>query len=135
MTTLNEARGIINTAYITGSGLDDAHLDLDNEKFDPPTGDAWARLVVRHAARGQESLGGVGLRKFESVGTAIIQCFAPLESGAAEADTLAQVAMGIFEGKTLSGVRFTAAAPIEIGPGKDWYQINVEAFFTYTETK
>ena len=135
MTTLNEARGIINTAYIDGSGLDDAHLDLDNEHFDPPSAGAWARLVVRHATRGQESLGGVGFRKFESVGTAIIQCFAPLETGVDQADTLAQVAMGIFEGKTLTGVRFTAAAPIEIGPGKDWYQINVEAFFTYTETK
>ncbi len=135
MTTLNEARGIIYTAYIAGSGLDeDTHVDLDNEHFDPPD-DAWARVVVRHAVRGQESLGGVGLRKFESVGTAIVQCFAPLESGAAGADTLAQVAMGIFEGKTLTGVRFTAAAPIEIGAGKDFYQINVECFFTYSETK
>ena len=135
MTTLNEARGIIYTAYLAGSGLDTDHLTLDNEDFNPPELEAWARLVVRHAARGQESLGGVGLRKFESVGTAIIQCFAPLETGADEADTLAEVAMGIFEGKTLSGIRFTAAAPIEIGPGKDWYQINVECFFSYTQTK
>jgi hypothetical protein len=135
MTTLNEARGIIYTAYLADAGLDTAHLTLDNEHFDPPELEAWARLVVRHAGRAQESLGGVGLRKFESVGTAIIQCFSPLEDGAEGADTLAQVAMGIFEGKTLTGVRFTAAAPIEIGAGDDFYQINVECFFSYTELK
>lgn len=135
MTTLNEARGIIYSAYLADSGLDTDHLTLDNEHFKPPTGDAWARLVVRHAARGQESLGGVGLRKFESVGTVIVQCFGPLENGADEADTLAEVAMGIFEGKTLTGVHFTAAAPIEIGAGDDWYQINVNADFFYHQTK
>lgn len=133
MTTLNEARGIINTAFI--AGWPNSDLTLDNENYVPPTAAPWARLVVRHAARGQESLGGVGLRKFESVGTAIIQCFQPLETGTDGADTLAQVAMGIFEGKTLTGVRFTAAAPVEIGPGKDWYQVNVECFFSYTQTK
>lgn len=136
MTGLNEARGAIYTAFVAAWGGTSA-LDLDNEDFVPPVDLPWARLVVRHSTRGQISLGGVGARKFESVGSVIIQCFGPLESGTLEADTLAEVAMGILEGKTLSpeGINFTAARPIEIGAGDDHYQINVEALFSYIQTK
>lgn len=136
MTTLNEARGAIYEAFVTDWGAT-SPLTLDNETFNPPVDPPWARLVVRHDARSQESLGPVGNRKFESVGAAIIQCFGSLDKGTAEADTLAQVAQGILEGKVLlpEGIRFTSAQPIEIGPTEDGYQINVEAFFTYTETK
>ena len=136
MVTVNEARGAIYTAFSTDWGTTSV-LDLDNEDFDPPTGVPWARLIVRHSARAQESLGGVGRRKFESIGSAIVQCFTPLDKGAAPADALAQVAMGILEGKTLlpEGIRFTAAVPTEIGPTEDYYQFNVEASFAYVETK
>ena len=117
--------------------MGDTPHTLDNEKYAPPADTAWYRCVVRHDARAQESLGGITHRKFESVGAVIIQCFGPLDSGTVSADTLAETAQSIFEGKTLSpeGIRFTSAAIIEIGPTEDWYQINVEAFFTYTETK
>ena len=136
MTTLNEARGAIYGAFSTGWGSTSA-FTFDGESFDPPANIAWARLTVRHIARDQESLGGVGRRKFESGGSAIVQCFAPLDSGAEGADTLAQVAQGIFEGKTLlpEGIRFTSSVVTEIGSTEDFYQINVESFFTYSTTK
>ena len=136
MATLNEARERIYQAFDTGwAGL--SIQTFDGEKFTPPTDADWVRLAVRHDGRAQDSLGGVGRRKFESVGRVLIQCFTPLNEGAAGADVLATAAMDIFEGKTLSPeqIRFTSAAPIEIGPTDDWYLINVEAFFTYTETK
>lgn len=135
MTSLNDARGAIYTAFNAGIGATD--FTFDNEAYDPPVGSSWVRLVVRHDDRQQESLGGTGRRKFESGGSVIAQCFAPLDSGAASADTVAQTVRGIFEGKTLTpeGIRFTSAVVREIGPTEDWYQINVEAFFTYTETK
>ena len=136
MTTLNEARGAIYTAFAAGWGATSV-FTRDNENFNPPVNAVWARLTVRHDDRSQESLGGLGRRKFESVGSVIVQCFSPLDTGATSADTLAETAQGIFEGKTLTpeGIRFTSSVIREIGPTDDWYMINVEAFFTYTETK
>ncbi len=136
MVTINEARGAIYTAFNTGWGATSA-FTFDNEKLNPPDATVWARLVVRQVARSQESLGGIGRRKFESGGVVIVQCFSPLDDGVDEADTLAEVARAIFEGKTLlpENIRFTSSVVLEIGPTEDWYQINVEAFFTYTETK
>jgi hypothetical protein len=136
MTTLNDARGAIYGAFVAGWGATSPFL-FDNEQFDSPPLGVWARCVVRHAVRAQETLGGAGNRKFESLGSVIIQCFGPLDKGAAGVDTLAEVAQGIFEGKTLlpENIHFTSAPITEIGPTDDDYQINVEAFFTYTETK
>ena len=136
MTTINEARGAIYGAFVTGWGATSVYT-FDNEQYDPPDQTAWARVTVRHTDRQQESLGPLLGRKFESEGSVFIQCFAPLDSGAATADTLAQVAQGIFEGKTLSpeSIRFTSSAIREIGADDDWYQVNVEATFTYTTTK
>lgn len=138
MTSLNDARGRIYGAFLAAwSATPATSITFDNEKYDPPAAGDWARLTVRHNARQQESLGGTGSRKFESGGTVFIQCFAPLDTGAARADALAQDAQGIFEGMTLlpEGIRFTSAVVREIGSTDDWYQINVEAEFTYTETK
>ena len=136
MTTLNEARGAIYAAFVAGWGATSA-FTFDNENYSAPAEAVWARVTVRHGSRAQESLGPVNGRKFESSGSVIVQCFAPLDSGASLADTLAQVAQGIYEGKTLSPeqIRFTSSTIREIGPTEDWYQINVEATFTYTETK
>lgn len=136
MTTQNDARGAIYTAFDTDWGGLSA-FTFDNENFDPPAGANWARLVVRHDARVQESLGAVNSRKFQSGGSVIIQCFTPLDKGVSPADTLSTAARAVFEGKTLTpeNIRFTAAVVTEIGPTDDWYQVNVEAFFTYTETK
>ena len=135
MTTLNEARGAVYSAFVVGWGAT-SPITFDNENFDPPAG-VWARMVVRHAGRDQESLGGLGARKFESVGSVIVQCFGPLDTGTALVDTLAQVAQGIFEGKTLTpeGIRFTSAVVTEIGPTEDWMQVNVESLFSYTQLK
>jgi hypothetical protein len=136
MTTLNDARGAIYGHFVTGwAGL--APFVFDNEKFNSPPLGVWARLVVRHAVRAQETLGGTGNRKFESLGSAILQCFGPLDKGAEGVDTLAELGQSIFEGKTIlpENIHFTSAVIQEIGATDDAYQINVEAFFTYTETK
>ena len=136
MVTLNDARGAIYGAFETGwSGL--APSLFDNEKFDHPPDGVWLRLVVRHVARVQETLGSEGNRKFQSIGSVIMQCFGPLDKGVAPVDTLAEVAQGIFEGKTLlpENIHFVASSITEIGPTDDDYQINVESFFTYHTTK
>lgn len=136
MTTLAEARERIYGDFITGWGAT-SDFTFDNEDFKAPASSPWARVAIRHTARAQESLGPVNGRKFESTGSVFIQCFSPLDGGRTAADTLAAAAQGIFEGKHLlpEGIRFTGSAITEVGPTEDWYQINVEAFFTYTETK
>lgn len=137
MTTLAEAKQRILTVFLADFAAT-ANITLDGEKFDPPTNDDWVRVAIRHTARSQESMGAVGARKFESIGSVFIQCFSPLDSGSGSADTMAAAAQAVFEGKligTTERLRFTSAAVTEVGPTDDWYQINVEAFFSYTETK
>ena len=132
--TINAVRGDIYTTFKTAWGST-SPFTFDNERYDPPDGACWARVAVRHNSRQQESLGGITHRKFESSGSVFIQCFCPRDSGAAGADALAEVAQGIFEGKTINGIRFTSSNIQEIGPTEDWYMIVVEASFTYTATK
>lgn len=138
MTTQNEARERIYQTFVDEwSATPVARVTYDNEAFDPPANLSWVRLTVRHTGSAQESLGPVGRRKFERIGSVIVQCFTPLDTGAAGADTLAQAARTIFEGRTLSpeAIRFTDCVVREIGVDGAWFQANAEAFFTYTETK
>ncbi len=111
---------------------------FDNEKLVPPKpSDDWVRVTVRHAGGGQESLGDVGNRKFTRQGSVFVQCFVPLNEGRAGADLLVIAARNIFEGKTLlpESIRFTGSDVREIGESEGYYQMNMEAFFNYTETK
>lgn len=137
MTTLNEARGRIYQDFVTAWGAT-SPFTFDNEEFDPPNPPAaWVRLTVRHNTSQQESLGPAGRRKYERGGSVFVQCFTPLDSGVSAADNLATVVRSTFEGKTLTpeNVRFTEVIVREIGPDGEWYQMNVEAVFTYTETR
>jgi hypothetical protein len=138
MTTLGQARERIYESFVTDWGATSA-FTFDNEEFDPPTGTPWVRLAVRHTASNQETLGGIGQRKYERIGSVFVQCFTPLDSGVASADNLASIARAVFEGKTLApageAIHFFDVVVREVGPDGAWYQINVEAFFTYHETK
>lgn len=134
--TLNEARERIYQEFVDGWGVTSAYT-FDNEDFSPPVGTQWVRLAVRHLASLQESLGGVGARKFTRSGSVFVQVFVPLDEGVDGADNLLRVARGIFEGKHLhpEGLRFQAGIVTEVGPDQDWYQANLELPFNYTETK
>lgn len=137
MATLAQARERIYKAWTDAAVLPTAQFCFDNETFTPPTNLPWARIAVRHRLRGQETLGAVGLRKFESAGGIFVQCFVPLDKGLAAVDNLASLARAVFEGKVLlpEHIRCYGAAIREIGPDEAWYQVNVEASFTYDETK
>ena len=135
--TLTEATERIYQTFKTDWGVT-SPLVFDNEKsVAPKPTDDWVRLSVRHNTSNQESLGGVGFRKFERGGSVFVQCFTPLDKGRAGADALAEAARNIFEGKTLSpeSIRFTNTIVQEIGEDDGWYVVNVESLFTYTETK
>lgn len=127
-------------AFVDGWGTTSV-FTLDNEA--PPDGfppDApWVRVAIRHRDSDQESVGDVGARKFTRSGSLFVQCFSPLAvNGLVSSDTLAATARGIFEGVTLTpeNVRFTDCVVREIGDdGDGYFQVNVECFFNYTETK
>ena len=134
MTTLATARESIYQHFVTGWGSTSA-FTFDGEDFTPPESDPWVRLVVRHAASQQASLGGLGNRKFDRAGLVIVQVFTPLDQGAAAADVLVEKVMEIFEGKTIDLIRFVSVTPQEIGPLEAWFQAGADCPFEWTETK
>ncbi len=138
MATLQEAREAIYLKFLTDyTALPAAQVTVDNEDFEPPSELAWGRLSVRHTGATQESLGGVGFRKFTRIASAFFQVFVPENQGVDEADVLAQAARDILEGISLVGntIRFGSTAVREVGIEDGWYGIVVESFFQYTETK
>lgn len=135
MTTLNEARARVYQTVIdeyVGSAF-----TFDNEQFDPPAGLPWVRVVVRHAPSLQESLGGIGRRKFDRPAIVIAQVFTPLDQGMEQADNLITELRDIFEGRTLTpeGLRFNSGTPTEVGEDGPYNQQNLALDFSYTETK
>lgn len=137
MTTLAQATQQVYDTFIAAWGAT-SEFSFDNEAFQPVTpGAKFVRVSVRHRVRAQETLGGIGRRKFESIGGVIVQCFSALDKGRKEADDLAQAVRTIFEGKTLTptAVHFFACDTREIGNSAGRFQVNAEAFFFYVETK
>jgi len=138
MTTLVEAREAIYEQFINNyTAIPAARITADNEQFTPPVDLAWGRFSVRHTGSAQESLGGVGNRKFNRLGSAFFQVFTPENQGTFEADTLAQAARVLLEGLSLSSntIRFNGCDVREIGVNNGWYGVVVEGNFVYTDTK
>lgn len=134
-TTLNPAREAIYQAFSTAWGAT-TPVAFDNEKFDPPSNAPWVRLVVRHLVRQQNSMGGVGSRRWRSNGLVFVQVFVPLNTGIRSSDSLAQTVRTTLEGIQLSGpVWFNDALVREVGESDGWFQTNVEAEFVYDEVK
>ena len=107
MTTFAAAKESIVQQFVTDWGVNSAYT-LDNEKFNPPVDAPWVRLVVRHVASQQTSLGGLGNRKFDREGLVLIQVFGRLDRGTKEVDDLVEKALAIYEGKTIDLIRFTS---------------------------
>lgn len=146
MTTVNEATEAIYQRWVDNTSLDSANYTFENEGFDPPPLEDWARLVVRHQEGGQETLGASGNRIFERRGQVMIQIFTPAPDpssagapgGRAGLDALMQEAMTIFEGERVSGttLRFTGVSdPREIPSDGKWMGLVIGFPFVYTETK
>jgi len=136
MTTLTEAKEAVYlrfTSNFTGVALD--RIFFDNEEGEiPDTGD-WVRLVVRSTARTQNTLGGVGNRRFRSTASVFVQVYTQANTGVKQSDILTKEAADIFEGVSFSGLDFQSAVIRETGPTGKWYQSVVEAEFEYDEIK
>lgn len=133
MTTLSEARTAIYNAFDAVMTLRSEEYFFDNEVASLQS-TTWLRLVIRHSDSRQETLGKEDNRKFDRSGFVIVQIFVPLDEGMVD-DTLVSAVRNIFEGKTISSIRFYGVNVREIGPDTKWFQINIEAPFNYEETK
>jgi hypothetical protein len=136
MVTLAVAREVIYQKWVDDWGATSL-FTFDNEKYNPPSGSAWARVGVRHRGSALESIGGAGNNNYQRTGVLFVQVFTPIDQGVSEADSLSQAARAIFEGITLSNnaIRFNNAVIREVGSDGSWYQVNVECEFQYDERK
>ena len=135
MTTLNQARTAIYDEFITDWGLT-TPFTFDNEAYSPPNTE-WVRLSVRHTGSTQDTLGAVGNRRFERVGSVFVQIYVPTDIGTLRMDELATIARETYEGKSLTGttIRFLDVIVRELGVDGQFYQAVVEATFEYDETR
>ncbi len=100
------------------------------------TEDPWASASIRHAIGRQQSLGGIGGRDFQRIGTLIIAIYVPGGKGLQTAYELARISANAYEGITSpNGVWFRDVRIQEIGRDGNYFQINVLAEFEYYETK
>lgn len=134
MTLLSEAREAIYQEFVDQWG-GTTTFTFDNEAFNPPEGSSWVRLAVRSTVSSQETFGSIGNRKMKREGIVMVQVFTPLNQGVAGADTLVDLVRTFFEHRTVAGVWFKNCNVLEIGPEKDWYQVNVDSTFEFTEVK
>ena len=136
MTTLNEAREACYLRFRTlFTGLPTERITFDNEDFDEPDKLEWARLVVRSFTRGQNTMGGVGSRRFRSTASVLVQVYALSNTGVKQLDLLAEEAKNVFEGVSFSGLDFLAADIRETGADGKWNQHVVEIEFDFDEIK
>lgn len=94
----------------------------------------WARIMVRHAAGLQRSMGIPGQRIFTRYGAVTVQIFVPTgKQGLVLADQLGKVAVDAFEGQETfeSNIWFRNATYREIGVDGNWMQVNAIAEFEY----
>ncbi len=114
---------------------------LENEKFTPPSVDSptpWARMVVRHNAGTQDSLGPAGNRRFDRLGSLLVQVFTPLQEGTRQSKELTQTVIEGFEGTSITGttICFNDVIAREVGSSDDvWYMAVIEITFRYTEIR
>ncbi len=134
MTTFAAAKESILQQFVTDWGANSAYT-FDNEDFRPPVDAPWVRLAIRHIASIQTSIGGLGNRKFDREGLVLIQIFGRLDRGTKAVDDLAELALAIYEGKSIDNIWFTSTVIREVGPLDGWYQISLDSQFTWTEKK
>lgn len=135
MTTREEAREALYEAFRVG-WANETEYWFDNEIAHPEDLEEWVRFTVRHSISSQETLGKENNRKFNRAGRVLVQIFVVLDKGTDRSDELSTKVRNIFEGKTVSGIRFTAVTIREIGEdNQKWFSVIVEAPFNYTEIK
>ena len=121
------------TTLDSGSALS---FTMENEPApEGAIGTSWARVAVRHLISKQQTLGQSPTRQFMRRAVLTVQVFTPAGGGVGAALDLAHAVRAVFEGLTSGGITFGEVTPRELGTDGHWFQTNVDAVFTYYETK
>lgn len=95
----------------------------------------WARLNVKDNLRSQETLGGVGQRRFDNAGIVIVELYTPSGDGKKLADSLGTLVRNAYENINIGSLWFRNARTVPVGPDGAWYHSNVIAEFEWQEVK
>ena len=95
----------------------------DNIDFEPTDDTAWARLSIRPADGNQVGMGSTNVHRYS--GVIFIQIFVPKSGGLGVAMQLADEAADIWRGAQFSGITCRTPRVVNVGPDRDWYQVNV----------
>lgn len=136
-TTPDAAREAVLERFVAQTTLPADRYTFDNEAFDPPAGQTWVRLTVRHLPSPQATLGPPGRRRYTRHARVLAQVFAPTDAGTRAADLVAQEVRGIFEGHSFDGLAFSPSADFRELPEDDagWWGLVLDAPFSYQETR
>lgn len=105
--------------YLEGKGVP---MQGRNRKFDPPEDKIWARFST---VGGEGSFGELGHKWIRQRGVVVIQLFAPLNTGTADIDALAEDIKETFSGSTYGYLELAAGSWNEVPTTTDFYHINV----------
>jgi len=139
MTTTTEiARDEMMAAVV--AALEPFSVDMrwqGKDKPNPPNGELpYTFTAITTALEGQASLtGAFSKTRWNSQGTIMVQCYAPLNLGSIDAAMAMALAVKRYFRKlsTPGGVWFRNASAKEIGVSTSWYQVNFTATFTFDE--
>lgn len=141
MTTVQQAEEAIVKTFLDAWGSE-TPVTLINERFDPPSNSPWARVIIYHYESRQETLGGVGNRRYHRTGRITVQLFSPLNQGTKRLSQLAQKAREAYEGKSrLVGpggpsTVWIQDVAVDTGiPEAGYHQYRVNADFAYEEIR
>lgn len=97
----------------------------------------WYRVTVRELTGGRANLNGVvGTRKYERLGTLMIQYFNKTNIGVKDITTVAEAVRDYFEDRRLTNdVIYLAADVRQQPPDGKWKPILVEVTFEFTDHK
>lgn len=103
----------------------------DNVDFNPKNRVEFVRFSWQENGGSQETLGSVGNRLFRHVGILFIQVLVKRSIATKRIDELADDALNLFEGKTISGVRFINCGKRNVTNFEpEWFQVNVICEFS-----
>ena len=131
---INEAKVAILNAF-NAAWADRQPVDTDNDDFNEPQGEPWARIVIRTQPTSQDTLGRIGNRKFLRVGIVFLQLFAPVKTGTYDLDILAEEMRELFEGTRLGGIWFYETQLTENGEDGKYYSYTLQSLFNYEQVK
>lgn len=139
MTTRTQARDqiltLFRTAWLTLTPPVPPLL-FDDVKADIPAATSpWARVSIQTYGGEQATFGQAGNRHFDHFGVVTVQIFTPAFDGLDLSDTLVQAAQDAFEGQSTPHIWFKNVRAVDIGSDGDWYNVNVQADFLYTNIK